>query len=264
MILPDVSRWLFRRLISRFGSPIKKVQWDVYPYPHYAYGINHAAREAKALGLKGISVIEFGVAGGNGLVAMELIAGELSIYHGIDIDVYGFDTGSGQPPPLDYRDCPYIWATNQFKMDEPYLRSRLKKAKLFIGLAKDNLNNFLASDPLPIGFISFDMDYYSSTVDVMPLFDNPDNYFIPRVFCYFDDTIGFENELHCEFTGELLAINEFNSSHKTLKMARINGLSHKRRFPAFWNDAIFVLHRFSDCRYSTFINPWGKFELPLS
>ena len=39
-------------------------------------------------------------------------------------------------------------------------------------------------------------------------------FFLPRMYCYFDDTIGTETELFNDFTGERLAINEFNSQNK--------------------------------------------------
>jgi hypothetical protein len=52
------------------------------------------AHLAKALGIKRVSVIEFGVAGGNGLVALDRIAEKVEQALGIDIDVYGFDTGA--------------------------------------------------------------------------------------------------------------------------------------------------------------------------
>ena len=40
----------------------------------YAWGVLQGANLGKALGLKRVSVLEFGVAGGNGLVALERIA----------------------------------------------------------------------------------------------------------------------------------------------------------------------------------------------
>ena len=68
--------------------------------PHYTWGVLHAAHLAKVLGIKRISVIEFGVAGGNGLVSLENIAQEVERLLGVGIDVYGFDTGVGLPKPV--------------------------------------------------------------------------------------------------------------------------------------------------------------------
>jgi hypothetical protein len=52
----------------------------VFPRPQYAYGVFHAADLAKRLGVSAISVIEFGVAGGLGLLALENIAASISQY----------------------------------------------------------------------------------------------------------------------------------------------------------------------------------------
>ena len=45
-----------------------------YSRPHYYHIVQNAVTEAKALGLSRISILEFGVAGGNGLVELEQIA----------------------------------------------------------------------------------------------------------------------------------------------------------------------------------------------
>lgn len=50
-----------------------------------------------------ISAIEFGVDGGNGLLAMENIAQEVEKEVPVEFEIYGFDTGSGLPEPIDYR-----------------------------------------------------------------------------------------------------------------------------------------------------------------
>src|SRR5581483_12468852 len=74
--------------------------------PQYLWGTLLAARIAHGLELERISVIEFGVAGGNGLIALERAASAASDLIGVDIDVYGFDIGSGFPASQDYRDLP--------------------------------------------------------------------------------------------------------------------------------------------------------------
>lgn len=52
----------------------KKLEYDAFARPHFAYGIYFAALQAKALGIKGISVYEFGVGWGGGLLEMEKVA----------------------------------------------------------------------------------------------------------------------------------------------------------------------------------------------
>jgi hypothetical protein len=141
-----------------------KVDYDAVPYPQYAYGTFHAALQAKALGLDRMSVIEFGVAGGNGLVALERIAKEVEEELGLSISVYGFDLAEGMPEAIDYRDLPDIWEKGAFKMDVDRLEARMEKAELILGDVNDTVRNFMSQkSPPPIGFISFDLDTYSST-----------------------------------------------------------------------------------------------------
>ena len=75
----------------------------------HAWGILNAAYLAKALGHRQISLIEFGVAGGNGLLSMELAAKRIEKILGVGIEIYGFDSGRGLPKPQDYRDLPNLW-----------------------------------------------------------------------------------------------------------------------------------------------------------
>jgi hypothetical protein len=61
--------------------------------------------------------------------------------------------------------------------------------------------------PYPVGFVAFDLDYYSSTTVAFRVFEKEH---LPRVHCYFDDTIWPESAYHNEYIGELCAIREFN------------------------------------------------------
>ena len=81
---------------------------------HYAYICFNAALLAKKLGYKKISVIEFGVAEGSGLLSLEKYTEEIQKILNIEIDVYGFDTGKGLPKVEDYKDLPYHWKEGFF------------------------------------------------------------------------------------------------------------------------------------------------------
>ena len=266
ILKPQFLHKFFAQSIIRslnFNSYERKLNYEIMPYPNYAYGTYHAAIQAKALGIENISVIEFGVAGGNGLVALENIAQDIEEAVGIKISVYGFDTGEGLPEILDHRDLPYVYQKGFFPMDVKLLKARLKKAKLILGDVKDTIKTFpIEESPAPIGFISFDLDYYSSTAEAFQLFDEPNNLFLPRVFCYFDDCIGGDYELHSEFTGELLIINEFNQKKDHRKLAKIHGLRHKRIFESRWNDVMFVLHSFDHHLYCQNISPQEEMQYP--
>lgn len=233
-----------------------RVKYDLFYKPQYGYCTYHAALVAKALGIEKISIIEFGVSAGRGLLEMEKIAAEATRVTGVEIEVYGFDTGQGMPESANPYDLPYVWKKGFFKMDVPKLKSSLKNAELIIGNVAETVKSFAETrNPAPIGFISFDLDYYSSTVSAFSIFDSPDEYFLPRVFCYFDDCIGDDWELHSEFAGELLAIREFNDSRTDMKLGELYGLSHKRKIPSAWNNEVFVLHRFEHPLYTKHIHP---------
>ncbi len=242
----------------------KKLDWSAFERTHFIYSLYHTAMQAKALGMKRISAIEFGVAGGNGLLALEEYSELIEKETGVKIDIYGFDTGSGMPEPVDYRDMQYLWQPGFFEMDADALNSKLNKSKLIPGNVKETTGDFAEKyNPAPIGFIAFDMDYYSSTKDAFELFKADDKYFLPRVFCYFDDMVGDDWALYSEFTGEYLAINEFNEENEDKKLAKIHGLMHKRRITEPWNDKIFILHRFHHKLYNEHIYPDKNWQLKL-
>jgi hypothetical protein len=52
---------------------------------------------ALSLGYKEVSILEFGVAGGNGLVALEAIKEIIERYLPIKIRLFGFDMARGYP-----------------------------------------------------------------------------------------------------------------------------------------------------------------------
>ena len=96
--------------------------------PQYALGIFEAAILAKQIGYEKISIIEFGCAGGSGLVDIEYYANKISKLTNINFDIYGFDTGEGLPKTNDYRDILYLNRPNQFLMDVDRLESHLTSA----------------------------------------------------------------------------------------------------------------------------------------
>src|SRR5919108_468152 len=173
--------------------------------PNYTWGLLHSAHLAKALGIDRVSAIEFGVAGGNGLLALERAAEKVEVALGVGIDVYGFDTGAGLPPPEDYRDLPNLWHEQAFPMDVDKLKQQLNKSELLLGPVESTVVSFIDSSPAPVAFISFDLDYYSSTMQAFKLLEADQTILLPRTHCYFDDILG---NTYCEYTGERLAIRQ--------------------------------------------------------
>jgi hypothetical protein len=187
--------------------------------PHYLYCLYYSAILAKKLGIYKISVIEFGVAGGSGILFLQNYQKKIFNETGVEIEIYGFDLGDGLTKPKDYRDLPYWFKESLYVMDKEKLNSKIKKAKLIIGDVKSTIKDFFKeNNPSPIGAIFNDLDYYSSTKDSFEIFKDNENYYLPRIFCYFDDVIGNEEEMYGEFTGELLAIKEFNNENKNKKI----------------------------------------------
>jgi hypothetical protein len=220
--------------------------------PHFVWGVVQGAHLARALGIKRISVIEFGVAGGNGLICLEQVAAGVERALDIKIDVYGFDTGGGLPPPKDHRDLPNLWTERAFPMDAAELRGRLKKARLVLGLVKETIGQFVDARPHPVAFISFDLDYYSSTMEAFELLDAEKELLLPRVYCYFDDILGFT---YSDFAGERLAIADFNASHRLRKISPIYGLRYFLPAPydqARWNEMMFIAHLFDHDLYGRY------------
>lgn len=236
------------------GSYSFRLSFGAVVRPNYAYLVNQAARLAAQLGHPRVSILEFGVAGGAGLLALEYHAQEVEKLYPVKIEIYGFDTGEGLPEPIDYRDMLYHYKPGFYKMDVQKLKARLSRAKLVLGNVANTLNEFFAEyDPAPVGAVSHDLDFYSSTVAALGLFDAGNTHFLPRVFCYFDDTIGGETELFGDFTGQRLAIHDFNGSHTKMKLSPIYYL---RTSPAArqWHHQMWSLHLFEHPEYNTFVS----------
>jgi len=218
-----------------------------------------AAVLARQLGIDRISAIEFGVAGGNGLITMEQHARAIYAETGVEFEVYGFDAGSGLPETADRRDLPHRWRVGFYRMDEQALSARLRSARLIIGPVRATLPSFFDCKPAPIGAVSFDLDYYTSTQDAFALFEGESKRFLPRVLCYFDDIIDSNDDFYgrinpeyfSDFNGERLAIEEFNHNHDERKIAR-RYLAPRRYIKTPWQTKIFVYHDFAHpecCRF---------------
>ena len=86
---------------------------DITDRPAYAYCAYHAAMLAKKLGIDALSLIEFGVAGGNGLLFLERFASRIERALNLRVEVYGFDTGEGLPHLGGPEDMPYWFRASQ-------------------------------------------------------------------------------------------------------------------------------------------------------
>jgi len=217
----------------------------------YAWSVLRAVTTAKGLGIDRISALEFGVAGGNGLLALETVADLAEELSGVRVEVVGFDSGGGLPPPTDPRDVPFFYGEGDYPMDEAKLRARLQRADLRLGLVSETVPQFLSEDHPPVGFMSNDLDYYSSTMDSFGILDADPDRLLPRVVSYFDDVALYP---WTDFNGELAAIHEFNATHDQRKISRVYGIRWSltgSEMKLQWPDQMFIAELFDHPLYST-------------
>jgi hypothetical protein len=127
-------------------------------------------------------------------------------------------------------------------MDEQALQRRLSsRSTLIIGDIKTTLPAFIAERQAPpLGFVSVDVDLYSSTVDTLKVFTLPGKCMLRRVPMYFDDTDFVFNH---RFAGELLAIEEFNQTQNGVRIDIWRGLWKLRPFPESpWLKNMYMAH----------------------
>lgn len=238
LVLAAAVKWFgSARARERFGLLTAR--------PMYAYGLFRAADLARWCGLRRVTAVEFGVATGTGLLAMVEAAGHVRRETGVEVRVVGFDTAAGLPPPTDHRDHPELWSEGDFAMvNHDELRARLAgRAELVIGDIAETVGPFrqsLAPDA-PLGFVSIDVDLYSSTVSALRVFEAADpSLYLPAVSVYLDDVAMFTANRWC---GELAAVEEFNAAHELRKFDVDRALPGRRPWPHLnWYARMRVLH----------------------
>jgi hypothetical protein len=231
--------------VALFGSVARKIEYDLVLRQPYAYCILEAALLAKKHGVRKLTLMEFGVANGAGLLNICLIADMVSKETGVEFIIVGFDSGQGMPPARDYRDHPEKYFTGDFPVtDKDRLVASLPaNARIIFGSIKEALATFAREIEAPIGFIAIDVDYYWSTKESLEVLLLDAEKYLPMVFTYFDDVQDIEDNAYC---GELLAINEFNSDpHPMRRLGRANFLNELRLFKrAIWHKQIYIAHVF--------------------
>jgi hypothetical protein len=236
-------RMLSRAVVKRLPTSVRtQALWDTAPRPQYLAGIMAAADQAKRESIEAISAFEFGVAGGNGLMALAQSAIQVETETGITIKVYGFDAGSGLPELCgDYRDLPDQWRPGDYPMDELALRASLPaNTTLIVGNITDTLPHHMPHIKAPIGFVAVDVDLYSSTRTLLQMFTLGGAKMLMHVPMYFDDVDLFQ--VH-RFAGEILAIEEFNASQDRVKIDGWRGIEKHRPFhDAHWLKKMYVAH----------------------
>lgn len=239
-----ISRLLIKFINVKSST---KSRWDVVSKPQYLAGLVHAAKEAKAQGVNGFCAVEFGVAAGFGLIELQKYAHLVEHEFDIKIDVVGFDVGTGLPSFCgDHRDHPDLWKEGDYPMNIEKLKSKLSKnTRLVIGEVSETLDEFVKNDQQhPIGFVSFDMDLYSSTVDALGIFTAKGKKILNRVVVYFDDV---HTAIYHRKAGEYLALDEFNGKQDDIYIDRWHNVKIDRPFPeAFWTNKMYIAHHIKE------------------
>jgi hypothetical protein len=231
-------------LVLLFGNLRSKIDFDLVIRHHHAYALLDAADQATQLGHREVSVFEFGVAAGAGLLNMQAIAKKIAAFTGVQFRIYGFDTGSGMPPPTSFKDHPELYQTGDFPMNHEKLsRSLETNTRLLLGPIGDSLQQILGTDfsRAPIAFISLDVDYYSSSVDALTLLKQYDSSnYLPRVLIFLDDV---EELTHNSLCGEQAAALEFTARNPLRPIERHSFLRGYRLFKnPRWIDHIYQCH----------------------
>jgi hypothetical protein len=245
---------IMRKLLQRFpvGSWQTRMRCGALARPHYAWSLYYAALDASRLGYRAMTVIELGVAGGNGLLCLCDYAQEIRRICGIDVRIVGFDSGGGLPVTSDIRDLHYLWPPGSFEMDRAALEKRLAgRAQLVLGNVSETVPHWQPPADAPLGFVIFDLDLYSSTRDSLPLLTKAN--VLPRIWCYFDDIFGFPEMALTDFIGEGAAVREFNE-HPDRSILRDN-VSRAQIFhgyaPESWHRKMYIYHRLAHPQYDT-------------
>lgn len=234
LMMEPPFRYVARRLLRPFAkaSAIRS-RWDLSIRPAYLTGLMEAVRQAADEGVDAISAIEFGVAEGEGLLAMEQEAAALESESGVQIRVFGFDLGTGLPEFIgDHRDHPDYWRPGDFPADMAAIQERLTdRSTLVLGDVRETVSTFFETyNPPTLGFVAFDLDLYSSTAAALPVLQS--GRMLRHCPLYFDDV---QNRTSHRFAGELLAIDEHNQRSE-VKIDRWRALEFGRAFP----DATFL------------------------
>jgi hypothetical protein len=223
-------------------SLIEEIRNDRIGRPHYAHGLVLATLQAMKIGLTEISVFEFGVLRGDGLLNLCSICQRITEDTSFRFKIFGFDSDVVMSELTDYPDQPEIWHTSRFKVDHALLTSRLPaNANLIVGDIAKTIGPFCKenfSADCPVGFVAIDVGLCSSTKSPLKIFKGKSECYLPGVVLYFDDV----NDMITlnSGCGEALAITEFNRANKLRKIEEKWTRQNTRN--AGWLDQMYCCH----------------------
>jgi hypothetical protein len=230
-------------LVALFGNLRRKIDFDLIYRKQHAFALLNLADQANSLGYKKATIIEFGVASGAGLVNLQTLSRRITKMTGVSFEIFGFDTGAGMPAPQSYKDHPDLYQAGDFPMNFDALAKNLdRNTTLVIGPLSETIKEFSSREFIdaPVGFISIDVDYYSSTVNALEVLKMGTQNLFPRVIVWLDDIGNLNHNSKC---GELAAILEFTDQNQMRPIERHPSLRNHRIFKqAPWIDHIYQCH----------------------
>ena len=223
-----------------YGKSFEKffdlIKYGVLPRPNYALGILMAAHQAKELNYKKISIIELGCWNFEGLIDIENYINDIKKLIDIDFSVYGFELGSGHiKEETDPRNRLYELSGGDYAFKKEENIKKLKFSRLILGDVKETVPKFLEEkhlDNAPLGFVIFDLGFYTSAKDALNLLKSKSKRYLPRTIIYSDN-----NYFVLENEADKLAFAEFNNERgKTI--SPIGELAEQLSIS--WNKWIFL------------------------
>jgi hypothetical protein len=195
-------------ITRRLAAEVRQ-NFNIDTHPKYGMHLLYALWQAKLCGYNKITALEFGVAHGTGLKALESYAKIFGAEYDIQVEVFGFDTGAGLPSPRDYRDHPEIWQAGEF-------RGMLGQNNIIYGDVANTIDQFVNNwGDSKLAFVSLDLDFYSSTTSALKIFQMPPDRYVPAVMTHLDDT---NTQLTMNpWCGAELAVIEFNQHNQFRK-----------------------------------------------
>lgn len=127
-------------------------------------------------------------------------------------------------------------------MDPQALQKHLnRKSKLILGDISQTVHESVKDiQKDPVGFVSIDVDIYSSARDALQVFSLLEKQMLLHVPVYFDDILFMGRH---KYAGELLAIEEFNQFQQFVKLDLWHGIECNRPFPENpWLKNFYVAH----------------------
>ena len=156
----------------------------------YAFPILYAADAAKQCGYKAVTIIEFGVAGGAGLLNMCRIADARAQPQASSLVFSVSIPEKACRRPSTIAIFQKSFQAGDFPMDVERLKRALPDfAELVIGDIVDTVPEFLdsLSGETPIAFVAVDVDYYSSAKKALRVLTGRPESYLPIVPVYLDD-----------------------------------------------------------------------------